>query len=290
MIYASRFRFPVGFDIGATGWRIEGAGFGSNYPETVVPTGPRARGELTHMADNWNLGSGDDDFQQPIYAVANGIVEYVGSPSGWEGQVIVIRHDLPPGATSPSGEQSVYSVYAHLEAATVAVGNVVQIGDQIAQLGDPVGFPSHLHFEMRDAWTGAIDDGYALDVSGNQVGGDRDWFDPSAFILANKADAIFDDFASDASTTANIEIGVVDRDQIWGVLEQKPDGQFDTDWVAVDLVAGKNLHLCVARCRHCKRYPRGANPCEPFVAHSRSKRRPDHLGRCALANWCANRG
>lgn len=229
----------MGADNAATGWRIEGSGFASVYPKNVVPGGPASRGELTHMGEDWNKGSGNDDYQEPVFAVANGTVEYVGSPAGWDGQVIVLRHDLPPGVLAPTGGSTVYSVYAHLEGASVAAGQSVQIGDQIARLGDPDGFSSHLHFEMRDQWSGAMDDGYALNAAGDQTSPGRGWFDPSVFIAANRADAIADDFAADGRTTAKIEIGQEGRDQIWGVLEERPEGQFDSDWIAVDLEAGK---------------------------------------------------
>ena len=51
-------------------------------------------------------------------------------------------------------------------------------------------------------------------------------------------DANYDDFPSDMSTHGRIEIGVIDRDQIWGRINERPEGEFDTDWFAVDLEAG----------------------------------------------------
>lgn len=236
MTYATAFRKPVGTDIAATGWHIEEIGFGSVYDASVVPEGARNAGEFIHMAEDWNFGSGDADVGQPVYAVANGTVEYVGSPTGWNGEFVVIRHDLPPGITAPSGASRVYSISAHLANSRVAVGQKVQIGDQIAEIGRPVGMSPHLHFEMRDRWTaGAFDNGYATSIN---AAGVRGWFDPSAFISSLRADAVDDDFANGNATSAKIEIGVAGKDQVWGVLEARPAGQFDTDWVAVDLVAG----------------------------------------------------
>lgn len=236
--YATKFRLPIGSDLQATGWSVAGGvGFGAVYPSSVVPSGPRERGELTHMGEDWNWGSGNDDYQQPVYAVANGTVEYVGSPSGWQGQVIVIRHDLPPGTLSPSGGNSVYSVYAHLEGANLIAGDKVAIGQQIARLGLPTGFSSHLHFEMRDTWNGAIDDGYALNASGSQTAGDRGWFDPEAFIQSNFAAAINDDYASTTSTSGRLVIG----SHVWGVLESSSD----RDWIRVELAANTTYRFAL---------------------------------------------
>ena len=238
--YATRFRLPVGADLEASGWRVEGGiGFGAVYPASAVPTGPRGRGELTHMGEDWNLGSGNQDHQQPVYAVANGTVAYVGSPSGWQGQVVVIRHDLPPGVLSPSGGNVVYSVYAHLEGATLVAGDEVRIGQQIARLGLPSSFSAHLHFEMRDSWGGAssLDDGYALNSTGAQAAGDRGWFDPEAFIRSNFAATVSDDYAGSTNTMGRLAIG----SHVWGVLESSTD----RDWFRVELAANTTYRFAL---------------------------------------------
>ncbi len=76
----------------------------------------------------------------PIYAVTDGIVEKSGAASGF-GMWVVLRH---PDGTS--------SVYGHINRALVQVGQQVEAGQQIAELGNR-GFSTgpHLHFEIHDA-------------------------------------------------------------------------------------------------------------------------------------------
>ena len=76
----------------------------------------------------------------PIYAVTDGVVEKAGAASGF-GMWVVLRH---ADGTS--------SVYGHINRALVRVGQEVEAGQQIAELGNR-GFSTgpHLHFEIHDA-------------------------------------------------------------------------------------------------------------------------------------------
>lgn len=85
-------------------------------------------------------GPGYDD-DDPVYAVANGVVVYATTES-WGG--VVIQH-LYQGETW-------YSQYGHVDSIYVSVGEDVHKGQEIAEIGS-VG-PStgpHLHFEIRES-------------------------------------------------------------------------------------------------------------------------------------------
>ena len=80
----------------------------------------------------------------PVYAAADGVVEYVGV-SGTYGNYIIIRHAVKS------------SLYAHLSKPLVSQGQKVVRGQQIALSGGAKGMPGagnsqgpHLHFEIRN--------------------------------------------------------------------------------------------------------------------------------------------
>jgi len=90
----------------------------------------------------------------PVYAVADGVVEFAGedesvslaSKRGFYGKVIILKHQVPE-FTIP-----VYTVYGHVLKIFVQKGQIVQQGDQIAEVGlGGVAAGTHLHFEVRFA-------------------------------------------------------------------------------------------------------------------------------------------
>ncbi len=85
----------------------------------------------------------------PVRSIANGVVDSVKDDTGGFGIVVVVRHPNAPDPDNPRRITTLYSVYAHLSAALVDEGMVVQKGDRIALSGD-TGFASgpHLHFQM----------------------------------------------------------------------------------------------------------------------------------------------
>jgi hypothetical protein len=89
----------------------------------------------------------------PVRSIANGIVESVRNDGGGFGLVIVIRNPHMPDPANPDYETVLHSVYAHLSSQMVAVGDVVQKGQQIGlsgSTGDATG--PHLHFQIdRDS-------------------------------------------------------------------------------------------------------------------------------------------
>ena len=123
-----------------------------------------------HLGEDWNRGSGSDDYGDPIYAVSNGTVVFAENVSGW-GNVLIVRSELPDGS-------QVEALYGHLKDMPLGVGSVVQRGAQIGTIGDGGGlYVSHLHFELRYSncpnW-GLTGPGYSTNTAG--------WTDPSNFI------------------------------------------------------------------------------------------------------------
>ena len=82
----------------------------------------------------------------PIYAFTGGVVEEAGPASGF-GQWVVLRH--------PDGTKT---VYGHVNRYFVRVGEEVEAGEQIAEIGNR-GFSTgpHLHFEVYDGDDNPLD-------------------------------------------------------------------------------------------------------------------------------------
>jgi hypothetical protein len=94
---------------------------------------------------NLNISGGwDSDAHSPVYAIGDGIVTYAQrwpNPKYW-GNIIVINHGLVDG-------NPLFSRYAHVENIRVNVGQTVETGDQLAQVGNGFGlFHYHLHFDI----------------------------------------------------------------------------------------------------------------------------------------------
>ncbi len=126
--------------------------------EAFLPEGLRsngyiwpARGLLT-SGYGWRWGrmhAGIDiaaDVGTPIYAAANGVVEYSDWNSGGYGNLVDVRH--PDGTLTR---------YAHLSRSLVREGQQVRQGEQIAEMGS-TGYSTgpHLHFEVHPKDEGAV--------------------------------------------------------------------------------------------------------------------------------------
>lgn len=98
----------------------------------------------------WRIHHGIDmpnPIGQTVRATASGIVVWAGSAfedSPSYGNVVEIRHDFGYNG------QTLYTLYAHLEAVLVAPGQIVNAGDPIGLVGNTgrVSGP-HVHFEVR---------------------------------------------------------------------------------------------------------------------------------------------
>jgi murein DD-endopeptidase MepM/ murein hydrolase activator NlpD len=123
-----------GYPIGAPG-RTPGDGFfirhGAGVENTWYNPG------FWHTGEDWYAVEGDTA-GAAVYAIADGLVEYVGS--NYPGRVVIIRH-----------ADDLFSMYGHLDpAVSVGVGDTVVRGAQIGVVlrrSDDV--PNHLHFEVR---------------------------------------------------------------------------------------------------------------------------------------------
>lgn len=135
---------------------LEGVPFGSPVPApaNVSSTfGPR-----------WKASAGRSDFHlgidyydapgTPVFAIGAGTVEAVyadGSstfPDG--GNVVIVRHAIPPQPFHHITVDRIFAVYLHLKSFTVAAGDAVSPGQPIGAMGGTgdTAF-NHLHFEIR---------------------------------------------------------------------------------------------------------------------------------------------
>lgn len=147
---ADRFDFPVGKPDGKGYYNAQK--FGVNL----------------HLGDDWNaVTGGNSDLGDPIYAIANGHVDFAEDVgSGW-GNVIRITHHLPSG-------QKIESLYAHCDTILAQANQWVVIGEQIGTIGTAHGaYLAHLHLELRDSLM-PIGGGYSEEQAG--------YLDPTRFI------------------------------------------------------------------------------------------------------------
>ena len=85
------------------------------------------------------------DAGAPVYAIADGVIRFVGSVKNWQGDVIVIEHTLENGSL-------IWTRYAHIQRAnTLFAGELIKRGDLIGVIADygangPPG--DHLHFDI----------------------------------------------------------------------------------------------------------------------------------------------
>lgn len=119
--------------------------FGNRYSFGSPPR------EAYHTGADLNLNDPywDADRHMPVFAPAEGVVTFAGRLPGSWGKVVVIEHREP--AEGPHDDRRVYSRLAHLEDYSVAAGQRVRRGQQIARIGRPPGDPPgpyHLHFDI----------------------------------------------------------------------------------------------------------------------------------------------
>ena len=126
-------------------------------------------GENEHLGDDWNsIEGGDSDLGEPIYAIADGYVNFAEDYQGAWGNVIKITHQLP-------NTKQVESLYAHCDTLLVEPNQWVRKGEQIATIGNVDGlYSAHLHLELRDTLRLGIGGGYSAYTDG--------YLDPTKFI------------------------------------------------------------------------------------------------------------
>ncbi len=104
-----------------------------------------------HLGDDLNgIGGGNSDKGDPVYAVGEGRVVYLGEPGqGW-GKMLILAHRVMD-LERPEQEKVVQTVYAHLETFLVKGGQEVRRGMPIGTVGTANGaYLAHLHFEIRE--------------------------------------------------------------------------------------------------------------------------------------------
>jgi len=151
---AQEFIYPVGKNGSAQGYYVA-QGFGEKN---------KRFGGNKHLGEDWNgIGGGDSDYGDPILAISNGYVVYVGFAGiGW-GDVIRIVHYFKQ-------DEKIFileSIYAHISKSYVQENQFVTKGQKIAEIGNAGGlYPAHLHFELRDNPKMDLGGGYASDTEG----------------------------------------------------------------------------------------------------------------------------
>ncbi|MBK9315806.1 MAG: Ig-like domain repeat protein [Acidobacteria bacterium] len=141
-----------------------------------------------HPGEDWNLvgGNGSEDLDQPVYAVADGIVEKI-SNLGSLGYLVALKHTgnftIPAKNGHENGQNysyaaetvnTIYSVYIHInKTPSLQVGACVSKGVTVlGRIMNPGGGP-HLHFEIRHPDTIHSNDWSLFGTSSNwaKVGG-----------------------------------------------------------------------------------------------------------------------
>jgi len=136
---SNNFRYPVGNELGE-GWLINRGGL---QWLDVYNYGGQC-GNVFHPGIDFNKDntSHDQDLGEPVYAIANGVVqESIFNNNGW-GNIILIRHTLPDNSI-------ILSQYAHLNDREVNIGESVSFGQKIGTVGKGINYDAHLHFEIR---------------------------------------------------------------------------------------------------------------------------------------------
>lgn len=149
---------------------------GYSFKETLGYTTGR------HTGVDYNWGYGDQDLNQPIRAIANGTVCYVGDQTGKGfGKTIILKHDLDSRLATKYNTPSLYSRYMHLNnwVAGIKIGSQFNVGQQIGTLGKTGTIYAHLHLDLWKANLGCHLE-YHKDTALTS------YLDPFSFIETNK--------------------------------------------------------------------------------------------------------
>ena len=128
--------------------------------ESPLPGGKNQIADVTYRYGTTQMGQREPHLGMdvsnpggtPVLAAAKGTVVVAGNDDEtryhpyekFYGNLVIIRHELP------GLEQPLYTLYAHLSAITVQVGQSVKAGNQVGLEGATgAAIGSHLHFEVR---------------------------------------------------------------------------------------------------------------------------------------------
>jgi len=133
-------------------------------------------GRNNHLGDDWNgVGGGNSDLNDPVYAIANGIVVQSKNFHGGWGRVVRILHNVG------TKNKPVYieSLYAHMRSSLLKTGALVKRGQKIGTIGNANGvYWAHLHLEIRTIINKPLGNGYSADSRG--------FTDPTTFISRHR--------------------------------------------------------------------------------------------------------
>jgi len=122
-------------------------------------------GDLNHNERDWHLGNDLKGSSNNVYPTLRGTVKVAENTiSGANGRVVIIEHDFQG--------KTIYSLYAHLSAINVSVGDLVYQNTTIGVMGGS-GYGSetyyhpHLHFAITNSQPTAGFWGYDTYFSGN---------------------------------------------------------------------------------------------------------------------------
>lgn len=200
-----------------------------------------ASASYKRLTGDWHTGADLNlpnwaDAGAKVYASADGEVVFAGIASGWQGRIIVVKHD-----------DGMWTRYAHLSATRFVAGQQVQRGDILALIGDytPLnsGSGDHLHFDVARIDLGA--------KPGDWPGADltrllRDYVDPREWINTHRIEEIPPPMAtrkwtptSNDGTRVRLTPATDITTNIAGVIPGAAvvDGELTNDgkWVLVDI-------------------------------------------------------
>jgi murein DD-endopeptidase MepM/ murein hydrolase activator NlpD len=168
---AGAFSPPLGFGDGLSyepritynneGQLIENTDYGVKNPDMQGETCFGVNFEqIYHAGEDWYRADGESTVGAEVTAVADGIVAFADPNMNYPGLVVIIEHALASG-------QKIYSVYAHLDDSSLEVeaGQIVRRGQRLGEVMyqdytgrypeyHPSGDDSHLHYELRDFYSG----------------------------------------------------------------------------------------------------------------------------------------
>ena len=140
------FDFPVNEDGGPPPSWASFNVFNEGLRNEPAPCYGKTMADVRHAGEDWFRDPGTE-----VRAVANGRVIF-SRDVGYEGAVVIIRHNLGNGWMNPWGVGTIHSMYGHLDPARgqgLIANNVDVVKGQV--IGRVVSQPgnNHLHFEIR---------------------------------------------------------------------------------------------------------------------------------------------
>ena len=191
------FHISQNFNTGSV-WAGGGANGGWCESATGQDNRYQDKASCTTAGESWKYGHTGVDLAKdsgncgdPIYATANGVVEFSGAYPGY-GYLLKVRHVLPNGRV-------VRSIYGHRQSALMSAGQVVTKEEIVGYVGDTGSVvngvvkhdaPCHLHFAIYDQdmpGSATAPPGYTYDDSGKspdiaQANVVRYFYDPLLFV------------------------------------------------------------------------------------------------------------